>query len=577
MKLGIDLGTTRTVVAYADRGNYPVVTFDDEDGDATEHFPSVVALQDGALVYGFDAIVAARNGAPLVRSFKRALAAADVNADTPVTIGGATFPLLHVMTGFVRALLDALATRSNLPKPTAKSAKAAFSKGGKRDAAAARADGERSAKGAKKSSASKRDDGSTPPQAAYSAVVAVPAHAHAAQRFLTLEAFKAAGVDVLALLNEPSAAGFEYTHRLARTVSSNRTRVVVYDLGGGTFDASLVRVDGAHHDVVATAGDNRLGGDDFDEALARCAAKAAGKSYEKLSAADRAKLLQACREAKESLGPNKRKITIDAPFVATVLVDDFYEAASPLVERSVRVMAPLLARLDAEAARDGEAAPVDEDDDDDDREAGEGAGLGRLAGIYLVGGGSGLPLVSRVLKERFGRRVHRSAYPGASTAIGLAIASDDESGYSLTDRYARSFGVFRERDGGKRLSFDSIVTADAVLPDALGDGDGADRVLVARRRYRAAHNVGWFRFVECPSVDAGGEPKGDLLPFGEVVFPFDARLRGLNDLRGVPVERKSDGPVIEERYLLDKSGLVEVEIQDVDAGFTRTFRLGAQA
>ena len=75
-------------------------------------------------------------------------------------------------------------------------------------------------------------------------VVSVPAHAHGAQRFLTLEAFRRAGFEVVSMINEPSAAGFEFTHRQARAVTSRRNLVLVYDLGGGTFDASVVQVEG---------------------------------------------------------------------------------------------------------------------------------------------------------------------------------------------------------------------------------------------------------------------------------------------------------------------------------------------
>ena len=75
------------------------------------------------------------------------------------------------------------------------------------------------------------------------------------------------------MLNEPSAAGFEYTHRHRNTLTSKREHVVVYDLGGGTFDASLVRMSRPAHEVVATAGINRLGGDDFDDVLARSGAR----------------------------------------------------------------------------------------------------------------------------------------------------------------------------------------------------------------------------------------------------------------------------------------------------------------
>jgi molecular chaperone DnaK (HSP70) len=506
MKLGIDLGTTRTVVAYADRGNYPVVSFTDEQGDDREYFPSVVAVRDGELLFGFDALEAAEAGEPYLRSFKRLLSQPEVSAESPVLIGAESFELLRVLTGFLEALKDALKTRSNLPKRRGKKS------------------------------------------ALQSAVVAVPAHAHAAQRFLTLEAFRRAGFEVTALVNEPSAAGFEYTHRLARTVSSKRTRVIVYDLGGGTFDASLVRVDGEHHDVLMTAGDRHLGGDDFDSVLALCALGVAERDARELSDLDKQRLVEACREAKESIHPNTKRVIIDEPFAAEVSVADLSEAATPLVERSLEVMAPLL-----EALGDGD----------------EEAGLEEIAGIYLVGGGSCLPLVARLLRERYGRRVHRSPYPSASTAIGLAIAADESSSFTLTDRFSRSFGVFRERDGGRSLVFDPIIAPDTTLPEG--------REVVVRRRYRSAHNLGHYRFVECGGLDDEGEPIGDLLPVGDAYFAFDARLRGSDDLESTAVRRSDDGHNVEERYVVTDKGLVEVEIADLDDGFTQTFRLSHSA
>ena len=503
MTLGIDFGTTRTLVACADRGNYPVVGFVDDAGDAHEHVPSVVAEQGGRLFYGFDALRVARDGAPLLRSFKRTLAAADVTCDTPVRVGSLSVPILELVTGFLTHVRQALRTSSNAPRKSA---------------------------------------------GAVTAAVAVPAHAHGAQRFITLEAFRAAGFEVTAMLNEPSAAGLEYTHRQERSVTSRRTRVVVYDLGGGTFDASLVKVDGGHHDVLATAGLNRLGGDDFDEALYVLACGRAGAKPSALPESVRAALLDQCRDVKERITPQARRVTIDLSVAGhgevQVPIDELYGACAPLVEQTVAAMAPLLRGLD------------DADD-----------ALADIAGIYLVGGGSGLPLVARVLKERFGRRVHRSPYPAASTAIGLAIAGDGALGFSLADRFSRCFGVFREKDGGRALAFDPIFLPDTAQPR------GQAAVMVSRR-YRAAHNLGHFRFVECSRVDDAGDPVGDVMPFGDVRFPFDPALRVGADLERVAVERRDDGPEVEERYLIDPAGLVEVQIEDTHTGFARSFRLG---
>ncbi|HEY4220450.1 MAG TPA: Hsp70 family protein, partial [Myxococcota bacterium] len=503
MKLGIDFGTTRTLVATVDRGNYPVVSFIDDDGDAHEHFPSVVAAKDGALLYGFDALTAAKAGAPLVRSFKRALASADVNGADPVRVGDVEARLIDVLTGFLQALAEAVRKKSNVARK----------KHGELEA-----------------------------------VVAVPAHAHGAQRFLTLDAFRRAGFVVKAMVNEPSAAGFEYSHRQGRTLSSKRTRVVVYDLGGGTFDASLVKVDasavststaGIHHEVLATAGLNRLGGDDFDEILCKLALGAAGVSH--LDPLARAQLLDQCREAKERLTPQSRRIPLEVPLrgsvgdtaaLVSIGVEEFYDAAAPLVDATLDAMRPLLLRLDADKISDlseetAEGEPVDVSIDEPGALM-SGEELADIAGIYLVGGGSGLPLVPRALKERFGRRVHRSPHPAASTAIGLAIAADEEAGFSLADRLSRSFGVFRERNAGRAVAFDPIFNNETALP-----APGAS--VSVSRRYRAMHNVGHFRFVECSAVDDAGEPRGDLVPFAEVLFPFDPALRNGEQLAEVPV------------------------------------------
>ncbi len=500
MHLGVDFGTTRTIVARADRGNYPVVAFADPDGDSHDHFPSVVSLCAGRLVYGFEALAAARDGAPIRRSLKRLLGEPGVTADTPVVLGRESFGLLEVLCGFLGALHTALGEASNVA-------------GEFRDAEAV------------------------------DAVVSVPAHAHGAQRFLTLAAFRQAGFAVTGLVNEPSAAGFEYSHRQGRTLSSRRNRVLVYDLGGGTFDASLVEVAGTRHDVIGSLGVNRLGGDDFDEVLAGLALAASGRPT--LDGAQFDRLREECREAKERLTPQSRRILLEvAGEPVTVTVEDFYRAAEGLVQASLDAMAPLASGLPDEVDALG----------------------GQVAGIYLVGGGSGLPLVPRLLRERFGRRVHRSPYPAASTAIGLAISADPGSGYSLTDRLWRGFGVFRELDGGRAVGFDQLLDRETALP--------ARDELVVTRRYHAAHNVGWYRFVEYTEDTAGGEPRGDLAPFAEVRFPFDQALQGRPELDGVPVERRARGPLVEEAYRIDPNGLVSVRITDLDTGYSQVHGLG---
>ena len=522
MDLGLDFGTTHTVVAHADRGNYPVVAFLDQDGDARDHFPSVVADDGGTLVYGFAAVEAARRGVPSARSFKRLLAEPRITPDTVMRLGPREVPLFDVLTGLFSAVLDALRTASSIEG---------------------------------------RLDGTTPVRA----MLGVPAQANSAQRFLTLEACRRAGFDVAGLVNEPSAASFEFAHRQARSITSRRDLVIVYDLGGGTFDASLLRLSGTQHEVLDSFGVNRLGGDDFDHALATAALDAVGRSGTELTEASSAGLLEECREAKERIGPQSRRVAVEVPAddgrasaAVTVLVDDFYAAVTPLVAATTDAMEPLVQSL---------RSPEEDGDE-----------LPGVAGIYIVGGASGLPLVPRLLRSRFGRRVHRSPMPSASTAVGLAIAADPDAGFSLRDRLSRGFGVFREREGGAVLSFDPVLDRSLRTADALGGPASAEPVVVTRR-YRAAHNIGWFRFVEYSSVDDQGEPRGDLAPVAQIVFPFDPELQRTelgtggatavepSLLRGLPIVRLEAGPLLEERYSVDPAGIIELSLTDLTTGY----------
>jgi molecular chaperone DnaK (HSP70) len=513
VRLGIDFGTTRTVVACADRGNHPVVGFTDAAGDTAEWIPSIVAERDGELRFGFDAAAVADDPSfTVLRSFKRIFSYHDAVPEHPVAVGGTVLSLSDLLSRFLSYVKDTLLTRSDLRRSLGRSRE-------------------------------------------LQAAVAVPANAYGAQRFVTLDAFRRAGFHVAAMLNEPSAAGFEYTHRHRDTISARRDLVVVYDLGGGTFDASVVRMTGRRHDVLATAGVAQLGGDDFDVVLASVALARLGMELSALPARAAGHLVDQCRIAKEGLRPSSRKIALDLEAAlgrdaprpeVTLAVSDFYDACLPLVQRSIDAMVPIMSRL--------------EDDTPD---------LAEIAGVYVVGGASELPIVARALRQQFGRRVHRSPYPSAAVAIGLSIAAEGAAGLSLVDRYARTFGVFREGAAGHEITFDPIFAQGTELP---APATGPFR---CTRAYRAAHNVGHFRFFECSTFDEGGRPRGDMALFGDVYFPFDPTLNGADDLASVPVERRSDdGPRIFEQYSLDEHGIVDVLIRNIDSGYERSYRLG---
>jgi molecular chaperone DnaK (HSP70) len=515
LRLGIDFGTTRTVVAFCDRGNYPVAGFADESGDIIEAYPSVVAEKQGELRFGFEAEHMAANPEwTVVRSFKRLLN--DPSPEATAQIGSTTIRLVDLLTRFFTAFRTALRTKSTVAPVIGK-------------------------------------------KEALEVFVAAPANAHSTQRFLSLDAFRRAGFHVLGLLNEPSAAGFEYTHRYRNTLSSRKDHVMVYDIGGGTFDVSLVRMSGPLHEVVATAGINRLGGDDFDQVLLDLALSKLGVSAKALAARPRALLLEQCRQVKERLHPSSRRLTLEltsslgaaAPRPElSVDVGEFYERCAPLIERTLDAMIGVAQKLDPSADRSN--LP------------------GELAGIYVVGGASSLPCVGRALRDAFGKKVHRSPYPSASAAIGLAIAADESAGLELADKFSRVFGVFREGLDGSEVTFDPIFERDVALPRQSSAGPA-----VVERTYRAAHNVGHFRYIECSDVDHSGHPRGDMANFADIYFPFDPRLQDRRaELPTVGVHRFGDGgPLIRETYAVDAHGIVEVRIANLDHHYEVAYRL----
>ena len=368
-------------------------------------------------------------------------------------------------------------------------------------------------------------------------MLGVPANANSNQRFLTVEAFRRAGFQVLGLLNEPSAAAIEFGHS-----QKLEGQVLVYDLGGGTFDASLVELDEQAHSVVASEGIGTLGGDDFDHLLAEMAVGEAALAA--LSSAELFRLLEECRRQKEALHPNTRKIVVDLDHVregwgqVTIPVPAYYERCRPLVEETVRAVSALIGDQPMEA-------------------------------LYVTGGGSELPLVARMLREDFGRRVRRSAYTRSATAIGLAIQADASSGYTLRDVFSRNFGVWREGEGGRVMVFDVIFPRGTPLP---GPGEPP---LTVRRIYQPAHNIGHFRYLEASSVDGSGQPAGDIAVWDEVLFPLDPVLEQHEHLERAPVEpsEAATRQHIEEHYACHAAGTLAVTIQNVTSQHMRQYTL----
>ena len=459
MKLGIDFGTTRTVVACADRGNYPVVSFFDGAGDAHDFFPSAIAERGGELRVGFDALAVADDPAfTVVRSFKRFLS--DPRAVPRQLVRGRDERDRRWATSSTRFFEALHARRSRRARTCAK----------KRP--------------------TKSDE-------RCASVVAVPANAHGAQRFVTLEAFRRAGFAPVAMLNEPSAAGFEYTHRHRDTLTSKRDHVVVYDLGGGTFDASLVRMHGNRHEVLATAGVNELGGDDFDGVLLALVLANAGVARRDLGPRALERLVDQCRDAKERLNPSSRRIAIDLEHVletahpeAVVQVADFYGACMPLVERSIDAMVPVMARLERDAANDARA----ESDDDRRhlRRRRRQRAPHRRASRAPRSGSGGASIARRIRRPR--------------SRSGSRSACDDAASFEPSPTGTRPHLRRLPREGAAGAR-DHRCSTRSSRAGTRRSRRGAGEPVRIRRDYRAAHkHVGHFRFFEdaAPSATTAG-------------------------------------------------------------------------
>ena len=233
-------------------------------------------------------------------------------------------------------------------------------------------------------------------------VITVPAYFDDAQRQATRDAARLAGLNVLRLLNEPTAAALAYGLDKAQTGQ----KVAVYDLGGGTFDISILELQDGVFQVLSTAGDTHLGGDDFDQALAALLLQQVG-----IADADGPTYRRAIRAAEAA----KRALT-DAE-TTTLSANLGGKAVEAGLDRATfeRIIAPIVERTGAAC-----------------RQALSDAGLGPadIEEVVLVGGSTRVPLVRRYVGELFGRAPHTELDPDLVVALGAAVQADILGGKS---------------------------------------------------------------------------------------------------------------------------------------------------
>jgi molecular chaperone DnaK len=444
--LGIDLGTTNSEVSIIRDGKPHVFV---EDGDPI--LPSFVGLsEDGKLLVG----KAARNQwvvAPerTVKSIKRKM-----GQDIKVQLGTQEYRPQEISAMILRALKDRASAQLGIEVKKA--------------------------------------------------VITVPAYFNDDQRSATREAGELAGLEVVRILNEPTAASLTYDPR-----NTELHRILVYDLGGGTFDVSLVQAQDGVIEVLSSHGDTQLGGDDFDELLFKhVVAKFQGQHQIDLAgnAVSRARVLRAVEAAKRQLSFHPFT-KIEEEFIAEKdgqALHLQFEIERHEYEELIR---PLLLRtMDSvqRALEDANVAP---------------AGLDK---VVLVGGSTRTPLVTRLLEERLGQPAHQEVNPDLCVAMGAgiqaALIAGEDVGAVLVDITPHSLGIrCLEYQHGLDFPFRfaPIIRRNMPLPGSrsemfstVQDGQKEVEIEVYQGEHddvRFNHKLGNFRIVGLADVPAGNQ------------------------------------------------------------------------
>ena len=238
----------------------------------------------------------------------------------------------------------------------------------------------------------------------FGAVITVPAYFDDAQRQATKDAAQLAGLNVLRLINEPTAAAIAYGLE-----HGTEGLYAVYDLGGGTFDISLLRLSKGVFEVVAAGGDSALGGDDIDALLAQWALAQAGA--EAVTAQDKRAVLVAARAAKEKLSAADHAVLAcplqSGELAVRVTRAQFDALVDPLLARTVQAMRKVL--RDAQAARDD------------------------VQGVVMVGGSTRIPRVQALVGDFFGTTPLTNLNPDEVVALGAALHANTLAGNAGAD------------------------------------------------------------------------------------------------------------------------------------------------